>query len=97
MALVQWHGSRFYARPIERLPEGWIMESLEHGARVSPGTRILVQESEIVDADAMPSRVRTLADLEADLADERKRLPSIQRLLDQYREKMKEAAPRDDE
>jgi hypothetical protein len=85
MARINWHGVAFNANPIEQLPNGnWRMISMEHGARVVPGTEIIVKQSEIIEMGAaeMPSDPsESQAKLEAAMAEERKLLPPIQGLL----------------
>jgi hypothetical protein len=84
MARIQWHGSNFIAQPIEQLPNGdWRMTALEHGARFTIGTVIIVQQSEILSMDAaeMPDPAASAGALEKAMADERKALPSVREVM----------------
>lgn len=80
MARVQWHGTDFYAEPLEELPGGkWKMRAKSHHPRCSPGTVIIVAQDEILEMAAAeaPPTAESSAALEAAMAEERKMLPTF--------------------
>lgn len=101
MARVTWNGETFLAKPIEQNPDGsWVMEALQHTGRTVPGTRITVQQNEIVPgsmpAPGQPDTTAAPADtgqaaLDAAMAEERKTLVSPADLIAQFQASKKDS------
>ena len=50
MATVSWNGAKFYAAPVQELPNGdWLMKMQQHGPRFSIGTTVRIKASEIIE------------------------------------------------
>jgi hypothetical protein len=91
MARVRACGGEFYAEPVEQLPNGdWIMRSLQHGNRVSPGTMVKVKAGEVLDQNAMPE-TDGMAQITAAMAKERETIPSVESILRPIQEAAKPA------
>lgn len=94
MARVVWHGREFLAKPISQNPDGsWLMESMQHTARLAVGTRFIAQPGEVVEgsmpAAGQPDTTAAPADngqaaLDAAMAAERKTLASPADLIAQF-------------
>lgn len=96
MATVRMGGFTFQADVIEQTLAGdWLVRARQHTGRTSPGTTVLVKDSEITMAPGEKPVTATdlnpvlgpaapsagLADLEAAMAEERKTLPPVTELL----------------
>lgn len=91
MHRVRWHGQTFSAELVDdtRADGMLLMRSLEHGARFTAGTEILVHPDEVVEVRPSPLGLpppATAATIQAQMDQERERLPSVQELLAQARQ-----------
>lgn len=84
MARVRCMGAEFTATPVRDLGDGdWIMRSHEHGTRFTVGTEFLARAHEILSMDETPAPPPAVsqANLEAAMAQERTKLPTVEELL----------------
>lgn len=87
MARVRFGGITLNADPVKELPSGdWLMTARDHTGRTSPGTTILVKQSEILEMAAAEkpgplSPTSGLADLEAAMAEELKTLKPASQII----------------
>lgn len=91
MARIRWHGAEYTAVPVSQIDDKtWLMSMTQHGPRFTPGTEVHVKVSEIIEMAAAetPGDFETFlaaSDLEADMAEERKTLPTVHELLGKAR------------